>query len=816
MNSVARAKPDFIWSLPDLLKFLEHPSDRVKEWAASLVLTLYPESAGQAIQTLPESSSQFAYSLLDDLKDLPFPEAGAEPLRKFLENQKGNVNHAKTLAAALLLREGHELPEGVEEGISLENALAYFPKSDQGFARLLQWYIEGREMDGLLTHAIAQGCNAEDLFDSWEYGRGMRGVVKDLEKSLRVSLPAVHKVKGRGHAMRLLRDALDATAQSLGLVRSGFPVIAAQLDRDRARIAATLKAAEGREAEGEQALSDEIEMLLACALAVGRDAACMKSLLAEPLGIGDLWRGLVMRPWSGREIDPGLAASLERQTAQSPLPSLREALKVPWAYFAYPYFYLEANSVPGRHQLLREASDRKFGDNIGDDVWDLLFQISREPVAMESLLDDWRRIPPPSLDLSILRNYPTEGVVQFLLDTFEEYMSQPNSSFMLEAMEEVASQRFLEPLLREWRPGEVVLSRVVAFLAELHGVKDDVTVRKAISEAKENRFLDRIESPDELERILREKPISVPLRCTVCKRTYSYELKRAFVGNRPGDTIIGQVIQCKGCGSLESYEITKETETSLSFAMLRAMIATDSGDDGEPVDNPFVRGPSKLTAAGKTFNSGPEAYRYLLSRIETEPDDAALQRRMGNYLRNGSRPDLAVPYFREALRLDPREGESLYGLADCLIELERPWEAIPHAETLLGLAREEMDEEDARDAFAGLLQLNIGIQEKTGKQLDIFPTRKAQELGKTAASAEGGHFELIDLELDDPDDFEAAYEVFRHGSLPKGMARRRRSVAPEPALGPFEPQTPVRVTKTGRNELCPCGSGKKYKRCCGR
>jgi uncharacterized protein len=24
-----------------------------------------------------------------------------------------------------------------------------------------------------------------------------------------------------------------------------------------------------------------------------------------------------------------------------------------------------------------------------------------------------------------------------------------------------------------------------------------------------------------------------------------------------------------------------------------------------------------------------------------------------------------------------------------------------------------------------------------------------------------------------------------------------------------------RVRKIGRNELCPCGSGKKYKRCCG-
>jgi uncharacterized protein YecA (UPF0149 family) len=31
------------------------------------------------------------------------------------------------------------------------------------------------------------------------------------------------------------------------------------------------------------------------------------------------------------------------------------------------------------------------------------------------------------------------------------------------------------------------------------------------------------------------------------------------------------------------------------------------------------------------------------------------------------------------------------------------------------------------------------------------------------------------------------------------------------------PQTIVRtVPKVGRNEPCPCGSGKKYKHCCGR
>ena len=33
--------------------------------------------------------------------------------------------------------------------------------------------------------------------------------------------------------------------------------------------------------------------------------------------------------------------------------------------------------------------------------------------------------------------------------------------------------------------------------------------------------------------------------------------------------------------------------------------------------------------------------------------------------------------------------------------------------------------------------------------------------------------------------------------------------------GSEKPQ-PARAQKVGRNDPCPCGSGKKYKKCCGR
>lgn len=75
-----------------------------------------------------------------------------------------------------------------------------------------------------------------------------------------------------------------------------------------------------------------------------------------------------------------------------------------------------------------------------------------------------------------------------------------------------------------------------------------------------------------------------------------------------------------------------------------------------------------------------------------------------------------------------------------------------------------------------------------------------------------------------PDDSEGIVEFSAHYSR-KGLKDEHREVAGFKkvdnkwlyAEGNLTPTTIVRSTpKVGRNEPCPCGSGKKYKQCCGR
>jgi hypothetical protein len=51
-------------------------------------------------------------------------------------------------------------------------------------------------------------------------------------------------------------------------------------------------------------------------------------------------------------------------------------------------------------------------------------------------------------------------------------------------------------------------------------------------------------------------------------------------------------------------------------------------------------------------------------------------------------------------------------------------------------------------------------------------------------------------------------------SYASAMRNNMKNVENQPKT--ITPSTPLRVDKIGRNDPCPCGSGAKYKKCCGK
>jgi uncharacterized protein len=92
---------------------------------------------------------------------------------------------------------------------------------------------------------------------------------------------------------------------------------------------------------------------------------------------------------------------------------------------------------------------------------------------------------------------------------------------------------------------------------------------------------------------------------------------------------------------------------------------------------------------------------------------------------------------------------------------------------------EEPVSTSSQRALSGLIQL-IDIARGDGN----LPERKTQELIEAA-----------------PDLIRVCIETLNASKLSQHPVSR--------------PETPVRAFKVGRNDPCPCGSGKKYKKCCG-
>ncbi len=391
MNVSAPTRATYIWDLPTLWGFLDHPSGSVQEWAASHLLELYPEATEQALEMLPQVSGAVVYHLLDSLRNLALPETGIEPLQQLLRSAA--EPHHRTAAAGLLFRLGRIPADEDLAELPLEMLLRDLPNTEAAVEFVFEKYLKGQSKGDSLIQAMAKGCNVDDLFHALDTAsrKRLRQEVGSLEKLWQVKLPTIKRVKDRSNAQRLLQETLDATTEPDSFAHSRFPLLTEQLQQDREHIRTLLKATGECEARGEGAPSSESCLLLACVLALYRDAVSLKAL-SENSGSMESWRCLALRPWRGQKVEPELAASLQDLDPEGALSGLRKVLSSGWGYCAYSFNLLEALRVAGRHQLFKEALDGHYGDSVAIEATEAERLMLKDPEAMEGLLVLQRRL----------------------------------------------------------------------------------------------------------------------------------------------------------------------------------------------------------------------------------------------------------------------------------------------------------------------------------------------------------------------------------------------------------------------------------------
>jgi SWIM/SEC-C metal-binding protein len=107
----------------------------------------------------------------------------------------------------------------------------------------------------------------------------------------------------------------------------------------------------------------------------------------------------------------------------------------------------------------------------------------------------------------------------------------------------------------------------------------------------------------------------------------------------------------------------------------------------------------------------------------------------------------------------------------------------------IGKMRSRMNSENRTAVFDGRKNAKLGTEKNPA--VVTVPTKKRLKEVTALFEKEGWKYK-IDLEPDKPEDISDLNRL----------------------LNPLKPA--IAEKKVGRNEPCPCGSGKKYKNCCGR
>lgn len=321
------------------------------------------------------------------------------------------------------------------------------------------------------------------------------------------------------------------------------------------------------------------------------------------------------------------------------------------------------------------------------------------------------------------------------------------------------------------------------------------------------------------------------LVCGECGKRGTYGVGRIFIDPErlqkttgaappmePAVTFTG-LFRCKQCGGSGPWEFPPRTAMWLAAMVFGMVLRLKRADISIGLLQLFD---------GTRVQCGAAAEDYLKQKIAESPDDAFLWNRLGNLYDNAGHKKLARPAYERALQLDPGEIESNHTLgcyhmndgdrqaaAECFQRIARHARTAPRRDP-------EFLEEIVRDTLSKLFDLHC---ETDGEipfppDFDVPPPQGRMRADEPAAVY------LTELDLGTDEAWDTLTTLCLTGKMPQHEMERVRK-AGEAAMGnprrlPAGPSqrekaaTASHDRRVGRNAPCPCGSGRKYKRCCGK
>jgi tetratricopeptide (TPR) repeat protein len=417
------------------------------------------------------------------------------------------------------------------------------------------------------------------------------------------------------------------------------------------------------------------------------------------------------------------------------------------------------HSVAGVAVLTHLLGDRESAD-LAEAAGDALAEIGEAAVdpVVERLGSDE---DPVLLEdcLNVCTLLPSRRVVEAICRRFEEvFIHAPEP--LLRAVEILGAREFLAPLGQELREDEVAAERAFTFLCQLHEVSDprhdDIRRRLAARVEREIKAVrDSDQTPD--------ASLELALRCNGCHRTYAYVVREVCVDPEAQEAegfqpFIKDKIRCKGCGRENDYSLPPKAQ----LLLMRELTHFTKRSEREGIEV-FQESPFRFVRMGLSDGrrlQPREARQDYETRLARRPDDPDLLIGYANVLRVLGEVEDAETALRRALSVDPTAADAYA--------------------TLGQFAEERGDLAAAEELYRQIVALGRKARFYRVKARGEF-LGWAEEALVRVRGARAAH-------MPEPVSAQARLEA---------LATQDRGVA-----------------KVGRNDPCPCGSGKKYKKCC--
>jgi len=364
--------------------------------------------------------------------------------------------------------------------------------------------------------------------------------------------------------------------------------------------------------------------------------------------------------------------------------------------------------------------------------------------------------------LSVARKLGSPESVNFIDKHFKEFL-KIEKEFIMEAIQAICDEKYLEWLRPKVNKRQELIDEAYLVISLLTQKKRSPEIKSLLKKcykrkAREQKLIHDILFHGEIPDIKKKNYIDAELECKICGDTYVYRLNRILIGDK-GNPYIAEEIECLNCRALSEFNFTPKGMMSLTGEMMRVKNLKPDEKTSHPLQ--FV----KTGAFGKEMDIDEAIHKYQ-ELTRTYPNDATNYIGLGNVYYHMGQPTKAGVSYRKAIETDPAYLQSYYVLAQMADNSGDPEAAIDFLER--------------GKPYLGSWKYmpSAGLDEETFVQLycDLYNSLVKERNHKKS--------------LLGPSDF---------NSVPF----KKRNI-----------QMPVTSKKIGRNDPCPCGSGKKYKKCC--